>query len=127
MKKVDIIGIGEVVLDWVAKVPHFPKPDEKVDVISENYFPGGVTANFLVAVSRLGVTSGFIGAVGDDSYGDFLINDFKEENVDTTLTLKKKGLKTPVNFIFICNGEKTIIQSPHMKTTKISISDLEES
>jgi ribokinase len=81
----------------------------------------------LVAVSRLGATTGFIGAVGDDSYGDLLLNDFKDENVDTTYTLKKRGMKTPVNFIFICNGEKTIIQSPHMKTTKISISDLEES
>ncbi|MFW9865823.1 MAG: carbohydrate kinase family protein [Candidatus Thorarchaeota archaeon] len=127
MKKVDIIGIGEVVLDWVAMVPHFPKPDEKVDAVSENYFPGGVTANFLVAVSRLGVSSGFIGAVGDDSYGDFLINNFKKENVDTTFTLKKTEMRTPVNFIFISNGEKTIIQSPHMKTTKISVSELEES
>ncbi|MFW9784084.1 MAG: carbohydrate kinase family protein, partial [Candidatus Heimdallarchaeota archaeon] len=30
------------------------------------------------------------------------------------------------NFIFICNGEKTIIQSPHMQTTKLEISDLQE-
>lgn len=127
MNKIDIIGLGEVVIDWVSKIPHFPKPDEKIDAFSENYFSGGVTANYLVAVSRLGVKSGFIGAVGSDHYGEFLIKDFKKENVDTSFTLKKSGLKTPVNFIFICNGEKTIIQSPHMQTTKLSVSDLPES
>ena len=126
MRSLDIVGLGEVVVDWVAEVPHFPKPDEKIDALSENYFSGGVTANYLVAISRLGVSCGFIGAVGDDSYGDFLIEDFKKEKVDTSLTLKKKGRKTPVNFIFISKGEKTIIQSPHMQTTKVEISDLNE-
>ena len=36
-------------------------------------------------------------------------------------------MKTPINFIFIVNGEKTIIQSPYMQTTKLNITDLEES
>jgi ribokinase len=124
MKKIDIIGLGEVVVDWVTEVPHFPKLDEKIDAISENHFPGGVTANYLVAVARLGVNCGFVGAVGADSYGDYLIEDFKKENIDISLTLKKDGKKTPVNFIFVAEGEKTIIQSPHMQTTKIELSDL---
>ena len=126
MKKVNIIGLGEVVVDWVAEIPHFPRPDEKIDAISENYFSGGVTANYLVATARLGVSCGFVGAVGDDSYGEFLIEDFENEKVDTTLTLKKLGKKTPVNFIFVIKGKKTIIQSPHMQTTKIELSDLDE-
>lgn len=126
MKQVDIVGLGEVVLDWVTEIPHFPKPDEKIDALSENYFPGGVTANYLVATSRLGGNSGFIGAVGDDSYGDFLIKDFIEEHVDTTFVKKIVDKKTPVNFIFVAKGEKTIIQSPHMQTTKIDINCLDE-
>ena len=126
MGKIDIIGLGEVVVDWVTEIPYFPKPDEKVDAITENYFSGGVTANFLVAAARLGGSCGFIGAVGDDSYGDFLIQDFKKERIDTQLTLKKIGKKTPVNFIFVVKGEKTIIQSPHMRTTRLEITDLEE-
>ncbi|TXT63570.1 MAG: putative Ribokinase [Promethearchaeota archaeon] len=127
MNNIKIVGLGEVVVDWVAEVPRFPKPDEKLDAISENYFSGGVTANYLVAVSRLGTRCGFIGAVGDDDYGDFLIKDFKEEGIDTTHTLKLKNKKTPVNFIFVAKGEKTIIQSPYMKTTKINTKDIKSS
>ncbi|MFW9771070.1 MAG: carbohydrate kinase family protein [Candidatus Thorarchaeota archaeon] len=126
MKRVEIIGLGEVVIDWVTELPNFPKPDEKVDAISENYFPGGVTANFLVAAARLGGTCGFIGAVGDDSYGDYLIQDFKREDIDSMFLIKKMNQKTPVNFIFIAKGEKTIIQSPHMLTTKIEPNDLKK-
>ncbi len=42
---IDILGIGEVVVDWVAEVPHFPKADEKIDSISQDKFSGGFTAN----------------------------------------------------------------------------------
>ncbi|MFX0032385.1 MAG: carbohydrate kinase family protein [Candidatus Hodarchaeota archaeon] len=126
MKRVDIIGLGEVVIDWVTEIPNFPKPDEKVDAISENYFSGGVTANFLVAAARLGGKCGFIGAVGDDSYGDYLIQDLERESIDTSFTIRKADKKTPINFIFIAKGEKTIIQSPHMLTTKIESIDLNE-
>ncbi len=126
MKNIDIVGLGEVVVDWVAEIPHFPKPDEKIDAISESYFAGGVTANYLVAVSRLGGAAGFIGAVGEDSYGDFLLDDFNKEKVNTSFTLKKKGKSTPINFIFVAQGEKTIIQSPHMSKTKLEIEDINE-
>ncbi|MHA1192211.1 MAG: carbohydrate kinase family protein [Promethearchaeota archaeon] len=127
MNQIDIIGLGEVVVDWVAEIPHFPKPDEKINAISENIFPGGVTANYLVAVARLGGKTGFIGAVGRDLYGDYLISDFNKENVDTKWTIIKKDKKTPVNFIFIVKGEKSIIQSPHMLKTRVEFSDLDES
>jgi len=126
VKQVDIVGLGEVVLDWVTEIPHFPQPDEKIDALSENYFPGGVTANYLVATARLGGKSGFVGAVGNDLYGDYLINDFVKEFVDTTYIKKIGDKKTPVNFIFVAQGEKTIIQSPHMQTTKIELEDLNE-
>ena len=127
MKQVNIVGLGEVVLDWVAEVPHFPKPDEKIDALSENYFPGGVTANYLVALARLEGRCGFIGAVGDDPYGDLLIDDFLKENIDTSYIVRKRDKKTPVNFIFVSKGEKSIIQSPHMQTTKLDIEELQES
>ncbi len=55
-----------------------------------------------------------------------LIQHFQKENIDTKLTFKKKGQKSPVNFIFVVKGEKTIIQSPHMRTTKLDLTDLDE-
>ncbi len=122
-----IIGLGEVVADWVAQVPHFPKADEKIDSTSQETFPGGVTANYVTACSRLGIATGFIGAGGDDEWGEFLLKDFRNEKVDATFFPLKKGMKTPVNFIFVVTetGEKTIIQSPYMQTTKIDFGEID--
>ena len=78
----EILGLGEVVVDWVSLIDHFPEPDEKIDSLSQYMFSGGVTANFTVAVSRLGAKTGFFGAIGNDSYGNFLKNDFKNEDLE---------------------------------------------
>jgi ribokinase len=126
--KNEILGLGEVVVDWVAIVDHFPEPDEKIDSKSQSLFSGGVTANYVVAASRLGAKTGFFGAVGDDEYADFLKKDFVEEKVDDSFLIKKTNKKTPVNFIFVVekNGEKVIIQSPYMYSTVPEITDIDE-
>ena len=126
MNRIDIVGLGEVVVDWVVEIPHYPKPDEKIDAITENLFSGGVTANFLVAAARLGGNCGFIGAIGDDDYGRFLLNDFRNENVDTSMTIVKNDNSTPVNFIMVVKGEKSIIQSPKMQSTRLVRKELDE-
>ena len=113
-----IMGLGEVVIDWVAQIDHFPFPDEKIDSLSQNIFCGGVTANYMVAASRLGAKTEFVGVVGKDNYGDLIVEDFKKEGVGLkNLTLS--DAMTPVNFIFVVRetGEKVIIQSPYMYTT----------
>lgn len=120
----DIVGLGEAVIDWVVTVPHFPIRGEKVDAISEGRFPGGVVANYLVAASRLGAPCRFIGAVGKDIFGTVLIRDFVNEGIDIS-PLKTKGT-TPVNYIFIHEGEKSIIQSPFMYETKLRLKDIKE-
>ena len=109
----EIIGLGEVVVDWVATVDHFPEPDEKIDSNSQDLFSGGVTANYTVAAARLGADVAFIGAVGNDDHGEFLKRDFIDQNVTLEGLVTKKKEKTPVNFIFVVqdSGEKVIIQS----------------
>jgi ribokinase len=121
----DIVGLGEIAVDIVSKVPHLPEPDEKVDSTYQARFPGGVTANYVTAVSRLGTTAGFIGAVGNDADGEYLIQDLKNEKIDTKVTLVKKGKQTPVNYVIVDEkGQKIIIQSPHMLTTKLDAKDI---
>lgn len=44
--------------------------------------PGGAPANVAVGVARLGGDSGFIGRVGDDPFGHFMLQTLKQENVD---------------------------------------------
>jgi 2-dehydro-3-deoxygluconokinase len=122
--KPQLIGLGEIALDWVDEVPHFPQPDEKIDAITQSFFMGGVTANFLTAASKLGVSTGFLGAVGTDEYGAFLLDGLKKAGIDASLVKRKD--KSAVNFIMVAkdSGEKIIIQSPYMQTTKLVPGDI---
>ncbi|MBD3350012.1 MAG: hypothetical protein GF364_00820 [Candidatus Lokiarchaeota archaeon] len=126
MTRPKILGIGAVCKDWVSVVDHFPEPDEKVDSIEEKYFPGGVTANYITGVARLGVPTAFIGAVGDDNDGNWLIKDMESEGIQTDYCIKKKDMKTAINFIIVHkhSGEKMIILSPFFNSTHLSPKDL---
>ncbi|MHA1745532.1 MAG: carbohydrate kinase family protein [Promethearchaeota archaeon] len=119
MNRPEILGVGEVCVDWTALVDHFPNPDEKIDSKSQDIFGGGVTANYCVAAARLGAKTGFFGAIGDDDYGNFLQKDFQQEGVDTHFLFRMSKKSTPVNIIVVNeqSGEKIIIQSPYMHTT----------
>lgn len=124
--KPEILGLGAVCKDWVSVVSKFPQPDEKVDSELEEYFPGGVVANYITATQRLGVCSAFIGAVGDDNTADWLIQDMKKEGQFTEYCIKKKGMITATNFIIVekNSGEKMIILSPYFTKTRLDLNDL---
>ena len=117
MPALDVVGLGEVVIDLIASVPRFPEPDEKIFATMCEKHPGGVTANFCVALSRLGTRTGFIGGVGDDGDGTYLRDSFSREGVDASRLVTRRGVPTPLNFVTITpDGQKAIFQSPHMLT-----------
>lgn len=117
MPALDVVGLGEVVIDLIASIPRFPEPDEKIFATKYEKHPGGVTANFCVAISRLGMKAGFIGGVGEDADGTYLRDTFRRERVDASRLVTRKGASTPLNFVTITpDGQKTIFQSPYMLT-----------
>ena len=46
--------------------------------------PGGAPANVAVAASRLGSEAAFVGSVGEDLFGDFILRALEAEGVDTS-------------------------------------------
>jgi len=46
--------------------------------------PGGAPANVAVAASRLGSEAAFVGSVGQDLFGDFILRALESEGVDTS-------------------------------------------
>ncbi len=79
-RPMDIIPIGRVAIDFNPTDIHKPLEESK----NFNKYVGGSPANIAVGLSRLGKKVGFIGKVSDDSFGKFVTNYFKENNIDTT-------------------------------------------
>lgn len=67
-----------------------------------NYFEkhgAGAEANFAVGVSRMGFRAGFIGRVGGDEFGAYLLSILKAEGVDTSRVLVDQEAPTGVYFV----------------------------
>ena len=61
--------------------------------------PGGAPANVSAAVSKLGGKASFIGQVGQDGFGDFLIDTMKNVGVDTTYLFQHPTARTALAFV----------------------------
>jgi fructokinase len=70
--------------------------------------PGGAPANVAVAAERLGVESGFVGRVGDDLFGDFILDALKASGVDTSAILRESPpTRTTLAFVEVSeDGER---------------------
>ncbi len=109
----DIVAIDKTWVDLVLRVPRLPGHDEKVLGTPVGWLPGGQGANVACAAARLGLRSGFIGAVGDDANGGLVRDDFARFGVDTRhLTVRPN---TPTNFTVALidgTGEKALVIVP---------------
>ena len=77
-----IVTLGEVVADV------YPERSPSRVELPFTARPGGAPANVAVAAARLGVASGFVGRVGDDLFGDFILHALAASGVDTSATLR---------------------------------------
>jgi len=112
-----IMSVGEICVDWVLTVERFPEADEKLYYLESSHFPGGVIANYSVGVARLGGDVYFIGGVGKDEWGDYLVNHMKNEGVKTDYMFIHKDKATAINFIIVDReGTKRILQDPGLRT-----------
>ena len=70
--------------------------------------PGGAPANVAVAAARLGVESAFVGRVGDDLFGDFLLEALRASGVDTSAILRESPpTRTTLAFVEVSeDGER---------------------
>jgi fructokinase len=71
--------------------------------MSERFFraAGGAVSNVAIGIARLGGASAFVGAVGDDPFGAFLLRTLARERVDVKCA---RVVDTPTSLIFVSRG-----------------------
>ena len=104
-----VIVVSSVNVDLVVSVAHLPAPGETVIGGRFDRHHGGKGGNQAVAAARLGVPAFFVGAVGDDAFGDEARAALEREEVDCTGLRRVKGQATGVALITVDDaGENTI-------------------
>ncbi len=95
------------------RVERRPEPGETVTGAVLTLSPGGKGANQAVAAARLGAEVTMLGRVGEDAFGAKLVENLRDNGVDTARI--EAFSKSPTGSAFITvtpNGENAIIVSP---------------
>ncbi len=113
----DIVGVGVLMFDNLAVVPHLPGPDDRIIVDDFTIQGGGNVSTALVASARLGACSGFVGRVADDYAGAFMRAELEAEGIDIAHLDVQPARRSPHSMIVVLRdtGQRSIIG--HLGTT----------
>ncbi|QHE53917.1 ribokinase [Pontibacillus sp. HMF3514] len=104
--------VGSINMDLTVSTDQMPNQGETVIGKEFATFPGGKGANQAVAAARLGANVNMVGAMGDDVFGESLLNQLEQENIHTKTIHKLKDVATGTATIILSEGDNRIIVAP---------------
>lgn len=102
-----MIGIGSTVYDTLMMVPRFPEEDTKLEGLETKVQGGGPCATALVAARKLGVSSAYMGTIGDDPFGRYMLEDLEHWGVDTDYVRRVPGVVSFHAVVFLNTQRNT--------------------
>ncbi len=104
------VAVGHLCADTICVVDGFPPENtsKHIDLVDKQ--AGGGASQAIVAFSRLGGWGGYLGNLGSDDTGTYLLEGLKQEKVDTRHVSFEDGMSS---FSFVCvnsrNASRTLI------------------
>lgn len=130
-RPLDLVLLGRVAIDfnpaYNEQVKEEFKPLKKVHMFEK--FVGGSPANIAVGVTRHGLKAGFIGKVSDDQFGEYVVDYFDEQGIDTSHISKcTNGEKLGLTFTeMLSPKESSILMYRNcIADLQLSVEDIDE-
>lgn len=115
MGNVQIVGLGMAALDIILRSRDMPTWQKGTRMSAITIEGGGPVASAMVAVSRLGVSAGFIGTIGSDRLGKIKMQTLVEHGLDVSHVVTRPGPE-----------DQTVIVQVHQETGERVFSGLGE-
>lgn len=97
-----VVCFGEALIDFLGQAPRGaggPQPFLR--------YAGGAPANVAVAAARLGAPAAFVGMLGRDMFGDFLLESLESAGVSTAYAVRTEAANTALAFVSLdAKGER---------------------
>ena len=121
----DVVGLGQCSIDYLGVVEKYPDINNKEEVSDFTVQGGGPVATALVTLSRLGVTTTFIGKISDDYFGCLIEDGLICESVNTDHVVVENGKRSQFAFIVIDKetGMRTVLWS-RATVTPLSVDEI---
>ena len=102
-----IYCIGELLIDFVAE--NQGSDLSKADIFTKK--AGGAPANVACAIAKLGGSSRFVGCVGEDPFGSYLLKVLEDNKVDISLAQRSTTFTTLAYVSISAQGERDFVFS----------------
>ncbi|MDD4859343.1 MAG: PfkB family carbohydrate kinase [Dehalococcoidales bacterium] len=125
----EVVGLGALNVDHLYNVERI-LVDGEAAVKTASAYPGGSAANTIYGLAKLGVSTGYIGAVGDDADGNLLLRSFREVAVDSSRIKTKPGVNSGAALclsddlnrrsLYIAPGANNLLSETDIDTTYVN-------
>ena len=130
-RPMDLILLGRVAIDFNPayndQVKEEFKPLKKVHMFEK--YVGGSPANIAVGVTRHGLKAGFIGKVSDDQFGEFVVDYFNEQGIDTShISVCTGGEKLGLTFTEMLSSSEShiLMYRNRIADLQLHVDDIDE-
>jgi len=106
---VDLVGVGLNATDTLIALPAFPQRGSKVEYREARVLPGGQVATAVVACRHWGMSTRYVGIVGDDSAGDLHREAFAKAGVEARMVTVAGGVSPQSLILVDSGGERTVL------------------
>jgi len=103
----DIFAMGFAVHDTLLLADDFPVEDSRLRISDTFEQRGGQASTALAAAAKLGASCAFIGCVGDDISGDYIISQLISHGIDVKSTKKIAGTTSNRSFVLVNRSKAT--------------------
>jgi ribokinase len=118
--KPEVICFGALNIDRLCRVERIAGPGEESFIFDREDHPGGSAANTAVGLSRLGISTGYIGKLATDDEGKLLLKNFMDEGVEINGIINAPQGRSGVVTGFVDQiGERTLYVDPGINDTLI--------
>lgn len=110
----EVVGIGLTTVDYLWIVPELPAFGKQLQASQFLRQGGGPVATALVGLAKLGVSTTYIGRVGNDSEGQFIRQSFIENNVDVSHLVLQDNAYSRIAMVLVDQqtGERCFTSRP---------------
>jgi sulfofructose kinase len=107
--KVDLVGVGLNATDTLIALAEYPVRGSKVEYRSANVLPGGQVATAVVACQHWGMSTRYVGILGDDAAATLHREAFTRASVEMQI-INVPGGASPQSLILVDGGgERTVL------------------
>ena len=125
-KKFDIIVVGELNIDLILnQIDGFPEVGKEILADKMTLTLGSSSAICASNLSSLGLKVAFIGKLGNDIFGQFIIHSLEEKGVDTSLIIIDEKLKTGATIALSYDEDRAMV-THQGAMSHLSMDDIDE-